>query len=203
MEAEKSLLARLACVMAIFLAFVPPALADGDNPCLMCHADVAGKKVLHPALDMGCESCHAKLDTSVMPHKVRGKVAKGLSAEVPGLCFGCHDKGMFEKRYVHAPVAGGLCLDCHDPHSSGNQNLLLKEPVETCLECHPEVRVKGHGGLSLGPHPLGFEERKLMDPKREGKPFYCGSCHDPHSAEHPKQTRYGKGMTGCAQCHDK
>lgn len=203
METELSLLARLVCALAMVLACVLPAQAEEGNPCLMCHAGVANKKVVHPALQMGCESCHAKLDTSKMPHKPQGKIAKGLSAEVPELCFGCHDKGMFNNKFVHVPVAGGMCLDCHNPHVSDNIKMLNKEPVELCLECHPDIKTKGHGGFSFGQHPLGFEGNDLMDPKREGRKFYCGACHDPHSSEHPKQTRYGKGVMMCVQCHEK
>ena len=156
---------------------------------------------MHPAVQMGCVSCHTDLDTSVLPHKVKGKIEKGLSAEPPDLCINCHEKKLFEGKVVHAPVAGGMCLGCHNPHASDNQGLLTKEPVKVCLDCHAEVPKKPHAGFPRGGHPLGDDGKARADPLRPGKKFYCAACHEPHRSVNAKLTRFGKGMASCQQCH--
>jgi predicted CXXCH cytochrome family protein len=59
-------------------------------------------------------------------------------------------------------------------------------------------------------HPLG-EDRKTKngrlreprDPARPGRPFYCGSCHEPHSSDVPLLFRFNAKsvMNLCAHCH--
>src|SRR5208337_3897046 len=52
-----------------------------------CHnRDTFKKKDVHPALGMGCTTCHN-------PHST--DTQKLLVAEQPDLCYNCHDKGMF------------------------------------------------------------------------------------------------------------
>ena len=90
MTPKRSLLVQLAWLFALALAYALPAQAqdkaqaqgnDKDKACLDCHAALAQKKVVHAAVHMGCASCHAELDASAVPHKSKGKIAKGLSAE--------------------------------------------------------------------------------------------------------------------------
>ena len=191
--------------MAALLFWLALADARGaqseDNPCLACHAPLTQKKHVHPAVAMGCTSCHTDLDTSAIPHKVKGKIPKGLSAEPPELCLGCHDKQMFEGKVVHVPAAAGMCLACHNPHASDNQSLLVKEPAALCLECHAEIKTRGHRGYVPSQHPLGYEATKRADPLRPDKQFSCVSCHEPHRSELPRLTRFGTGMTSCQKCH--
>ena len=200
MKTERYPLAHLACALVLAVAGVLPAQAQ-DNPCLLCHAALVDKKVVHAAVQIGCTSCHTDLDTSAMPHKVKGKIAKGLSAEPPALCTNCHDKKLFQGKLVHVPAAAGMCLGCHNPHASDNIGLLKKDPATLCLECHPDIKTKAHGGFSRGQHPLGFESKEREDPLRKGKKFYCAACHEPHRSERPKLNRFAKGMAACQQCH--
>jgi predicted CXXCH cytochrome family protein len=95
--------------------------------------------------------------------------------------------------------------------------ILLKKPYDVCLDCHAEITKKQHAivGFGTGRHPLGelkkvkkdktkeFEMKELMDPARPGKPFYCGSCHDPHSTDVNKLFRFNArtGMDLCMKCH--
>jgi predicted CXXCH cytochrome family protein len=202
MMTERNLLAQITCALVLALAFELPVQAQ-DNACLKCHADLAGKKVVHAAVLMGCASCHSEIDAGVMPHKSKGKIAKGLSAEAPALCANCHDKTLFDGKVVHVPVAGGMCLGCHNPHSSDNQGLLTKEPATLCLDCHPGIKKGPHvvAGFSQKSHPLGNEKKEANDPLRPGKKFYCASCHEPHRSDRPKLNRFGKGMDSCQKCH--
>ena len=170
--------------------------------CYGCHDKALfSKKTVHAAVGMGCTSCHN-------PHS--SKNAKLLISEAPDLCMTCHDKAAFSKKTVHAPVAGGMCLSCHSPHSSDEMALLLKKPVEVCLECHSDVTTKPHaiGGFSAEGHPLGLSKKKSKkekhDPARPDKPFYCGSCHNPHSTEEPRLFRFNAqtAMGLCSHCHN-
>ena len=232
-----------------FLRFVwSPSFSEEVN-CVMCHEALTKEKVVHAALQMGCPTCHSAVDAKDMPHKITGKIAKGLSSEQPDLCYGCHDKakftgktvhaaiGMgctgchnphsskngkllkseppdlcfnchdkaeFSKNNVHMPVAGGMCLSCHKPHSSEYVSLLAKEPVNVCLECHPGLKKEPH--VTNEGHPIGIlkkKKKKIDDPARPGKEFYCGSCHNPHSSDSPKLFRYKtKSSFGiCNHCH--
>ena len=200
MNAETNLAARIACALALVLACVSQANAN-DPDCLACHAALIAKKVVHPAVQMGCPACHADIDASAIPHKVKGKIAKGLSAEPPKLCVNCHDKKLFEGKVTHAPVAGGMCLFCHNPHASDQPAMLNSEPAKLCLGCHAEVKQKAHATVLPGGHPLGDQARPLADPSREGKTFYCAACHEPHRSEHRKLTRVAWSMMACLQCH--
>lgn len=257
----------------IVMLLLPLAAAAQEVDCLKCHAKLKKEAVVHAALEMGCTACHTGIDASKVPHKKTNKIAKGLSAEQPDLCFTCHDKAMFSKKNVHAavgmgcsgchnphsskhpklltsdtpdlclschdkaefnkktahsPVAGGMCLSCHSPHSSDDMALLVKKPVQVCLECHPNIPKKPHavmGFASSNWHPVGMPKpappsRKskkdkdhpegepkplpdLKDPARPDKPFYCGSCHNPHSTSSPKLFRFNAGSTMelCVNCH--
>ncbi|MDH4162179.1 MAG: hypothetical protein OEW15_05755 [Nitrospirota bacterium] len=177
-------------------------LADQPELCFSCHdSKMFTNKFKHPALDMGCSSCHN-------PHG--SKNARLLTTTVPELCFGCHDRGMFTRKVMHGPVSAGLCLQCHTPHSSRTDSLLLAEPVRICCLCHAQILSKPHliSGTAGKGHPLGAgkdhgEKRKIKDPARKGKRFTCASCHDPHSGDSPQMIRFPmqSSMDICGNCH--
>ena len=202
MKAERSLLARMACALVLALAYALPALAQ-DGACLECHAALTQKAVVHAAVPMGCAICHAEIDASATPHKSKGKIAKGLAAETPALCVKCHEAKLFEGKVTHGPVSTGMCLGCHNAHSSDHQGLLNKEPATLCLDCHPDIKKGPHviAGFSRSGHPLGNDKKKVDDPLRPGKKFYCASCHEPHRSDRPKLNRFDKGMASCQKCH--
>jgi predicted CXXCH cytochrome family protein len=83
--------------------------------------------------------------------------------------------------------------------------LLKKKPAEVCLECHPDVPKKPHAvaGFSAKGHPLGLGAKAVKDLGRPGKPFYCGSCHVPHSSDGPRLLRFNakSAMALCTNCH--
>ena len=183
----------------------PAASHAQGSACVPCHAGITQNKVVHAPAYGGCATCHSELDATAVPHKSKGKVAGGLSADVPALCTKCHERKLFEGKFVHAPVAGALCLTCHDPHASDQVGLLKKEPATLCLDCHPDIKKTPHvvAGISGKGHPLGDEAKwkEATDPLRPGKKFYCASCHEPHRSDQPKLTRYGSGMSSCQKCH--
>ena len=161
---------RFAAILSIVLLMSSTALsqpkADGPQPvnCLDCHSDLAPEKGAHPAVAMGCTACHTGIDASDMPHKLKNKIARGLSAAQPDLCYGCHDRSMFEKKVIHAAVGMG-CTGCHNPHASKNPKLLLAALPDLCYNCHDK-------GV--------FTKKSVHPPVAAGM---CTSCHSPHSSD--------------------
>ncbi len=128
---------------------------------------------LHPALDEGCEGCHA----------VEG--VKLAAKEQKGACYACHaDFGAEEAgktKFLHAPVAAGECTACHDPHFSTRPKLQKLE--KGCVECHDPVPAEG----------------VVHRPVAEGD---CKGCHGPHVGAAPRQlVRPGNAL--CLGCHEK
>jgi predicted CXXCH cytochrome family protein len=205
MKTERRLLAHIACALVLALTFALPAHAQ-EVDCSKCHADLVQKKVVHAAVQMGCKTCHDQLDAGAVPHKSKGKFAKGLSAEPPALCTNCHESKMFQGKVIHGPVAAGMCVACHNPHASDNVGLLTKEPAALCLDCHSDVKKRPHlvVGFSGGGHPMGDAKKakEVADPLRPGKPFYCAACHEPHRSDLPRLARFGKGTSSCQKCHN-
>jgi len=233
---------RMFPVVFIMLFLVLPTLSPAaELNCAKCHGQLAKGKSVHKALSMGCATCHGGIDTKAMPHKKTNALAKGLTSEPPELCYGCHDKGIFTKKNVHAavamgctgchnphssknarllvsevpalcltchdkagfsqknvhaPVASGDCTTCHSPHSSDMIALLAKKPYDTCLQCHPDSAEHGNHVPTSG-------DKVPEDPKRPGRPFYCGSCHTPHSSNTPLLFRFdAKSVSSlCVNCH--
>ncbi len=171
--------------LAIFavsgILFSASGVLAEDTDCLMCHGDLAGKKVKHAAVDMGCPSCHAAVDASDVPHKMKNTIKKGLSAEQPDLCYGCHDKSLFEKKTVHAAVGMG-CTGCHNPHSSDTPKLLVSAAPDLCFNCHD----KGE-----------FSKKNVHAPVAAGK---CLTCHTPHSSDTVALLKKEPFAT-CIECH--
>jgi predicted CXXCH cytochrome family protein len=127
---------------------------------------------LHPALDDGCEGCHA-----VEGGKLKAKDQKEA-------CYACHnDFSKAEdgkKVFLHDPVAKGECTGCHDPHFSARPKLRKLE--KGCLECHDPFPAKG-----TVHQPVANND--------------CVSCHSPHAGPAPKQlVRPGNAL--CLGCHD-
>ncbi|HTF99147.1 MAG TPA: cytochrome c3 family protein [Nitrospirota bacterium] len=158
-------------IVVLFAAH--PVLAEEN--CLGCHNPISQFKVKHPAVDMGCSSCHNA------PH-AKKKAVLSLAAEVPGLCFNCHDKSMMEKKSVHPPVAGGMCISCHNPHGSANAKLLVSQVPDLCFQCHDKSMI---------------EKKTLHAPVAAGM---CTSCHNPHATDNARMLVAAIPAL-CFQCH--
>ena len=172
--------------------------SEQPDLCYGCHdQSMFTKTNIHPAVSMGCTGCHN-------PHS--SKNAKLLKTKVPVLCFNCHDKAAFTRKFVHPPVAAGDCMTCHSPHATDEMALLLNKPVAVCLQCHPDAV---HGRHSPRQLPVSEQasgknlQPDIKDPSRPGKQFYCGSCHDPHSADSPTLFRFNAKSSKefCINCH--
>jgi predicted CXXCH cytochrome family protein len=191
--------------------------ADTDT-CVQCHENKTKGADIHPAVSMGCLTCHVIRNTKDTT-RVNLKNAKPAT-----LCFQCHaDKQVKENvRGVHPPALED-CLKCHDPHSSPNEKLLLKPTMgdkkeNLCLECHRQgvdVPKDGsrHPALDMGcqtchvTHKVGTtgdQEYKfhLIKPA----PELCLGCHDVSDPQlvkaHQSQPFEKVACTNCHNPHD-
>lgn len=165
------------------LFIISDKAAYGEVDCLMCHSDLAKKKTVHAAVQMGCPSCHSAIDAADIPHKKTNKIAKGLTSEPPELCYGCHDKTMFSKKTIHPALAMG-CTSCHNPHSTDTAKLLVSDPPDLCFNCHDRKN---------------FEGKVIHPPVMGGM---CTSCHNPHSQDAAKLL-VSEPPSLCFTCHDQ
>jgi predicted CXXCH cytochrome family protein len=178
-------LSSLFFILFFLLLISGQRTANAAQPdCLKCHGELVKKKVVHPAIEMGCTACHSGIDASAVPHKITGKTRLGLFADVPDLCFSCHGRKMFEGKDVHPPVAGGMCTMCHDPHSENRANLLVASFPGLCFTCHDKGRFTGKEDV----HP----------PVAAG---LCIVCHEPHRSGYD-HLLMGAIPQLCYQCHD-
>jgi predicted CXXCH cytochrome family protein len=198
------------CHSAIDAADVPHKKTNNINRglslpqpdlCYGCHdKEKFTNKKVHVAIAMGCTSCHN-------PHVSEN--AKLLKTALPVLCFDCHDKTMFEKKVGHGPASSGQCLLCHAAHASDHKfALLINRPAELCVSCHEGVVPHLVSGMHKEGHPVGLTRKKggsksMKDPLRPKKPFYCGSCHDPHGSDNIYSLRFpaASAMGICTNCH--
>lgn len=198
----KALTALVVMSISLFI-MIPLSASAADVDCLKCHNDLTKGKFVHAALSMGCTTCHTHVNAHTVPHKISGKVAKGLSAAQPELCYGCHDKSMFEKKFLHPAVSMG-CTTCHSPHSSNTAPLLVKTVPVLCKTCHEDNATGKHilTGYGLGDyHPT----QGRPSPNHPNKELSCVSCHTPHSSdsEFLFNDEAQKAGNLCSLCHTK
>ncbi|MBE0427441.1 MAG: cytochrome c3 family protein [Nitrospirae bacterium] len=157
-------------MMALFLFLVLIAFASRyslaqENPCLMCHVSFKQPaKHVHAVLNMGCETCHAKVEGSEHPKQ---KKSIKLTQDMPALCYGCHKESKFKGETVHSPVASGMCTGCHDAHQSNFNHILKSASPDLCYMCHKKsnfTRKYVHMAIPA----VG-----------------CGTCHAPHVSSNP------------------
>ncbi len=227
---------RIPFLVAVSAAFslalsasVVPAAESETVDCLSCHNELAAGPVKHPAVDMGCPTCHSGIDASDIPHKVTNGRKRGLASDQPGLCYGCHEEKRFSGKRVHAAVQGG-CTNCHEVHGSKNARLLSSPVPDLCFTCHDRsvfTRKYEHGPAAAGkclvchvPHASDY--RPLL---KDSTVHLCLSCHpqvgtQPHLISatsrggHPIGLNKKGGLThrsdpnrpdvrfSCASCHD-
>lgn len=194
---------------------VPLDKGISDSKCLECHDDKTKGTVIHPAVQMGCFSCHfvrgSGDDTRIVLKNVR----------IQTLCTSCHSEKKItpSNNPVHPPVISD-CLKCHDPHQSENSSLLKKAEAgdkksNFCLDCHSQgenVPDKGsrHAALDAGCNSchLSHKSGKPGDPEAEfhltkPAPALCLDCHDAKDAGLVKAHQGQPFATAnCTQCHD-
>ncbi|SPP99718.1 hypothetical protein NBG4_110021 [Candidatus Sulfobium mesophilum] len=175
------------CVVLLISSIVASLLgitcrsAYGEAECQQCHKELTRKKIVHAAVKKGCSVCHSAIDAADIPHKKKNTITKGLAAEVPALCFQCHDKKKFENTTIHPPVKDGMCLACHSPHNSDNGKLLQSAVPDLCFNCHDKTE---------------FTKKNVHPPVMAG----CFDCHAAHASKYTSLTV--KAQTAlCTACH--
>ena len=185
-----------------------------ENLCLTCHTiglNTPPKGSRHPALDMGCETCHVTHKTGE-----RGKVEFDyhLTKATPALCIDCHDPkdAGLQKAHQNQPFGTANCLTCHDPHQSANPKLLqafLHPPFadKTCEICHAQPKdgkvvlaqadVKAICGTCHDDKIKLIESAKVQHPGAAGD---CTDCHNPHASKRPGLPK-SNGVAICLTCH--
>lgn len=202
------------------IAAVHPVQLEKDTPtekCIECHAEQATGKNVHPAIQMGCSSCHEILNTKAPGSEpvTRIRLLKPTSV---ALCSTCHgDKATAP--HAHAPSKRN-CLTCHTPHVSAEKGLLKKDlsgdkGKNLCLDCHKQGldnsgKGSRHAALDMGCNTCHVIHKSGDDGKPESRfhlakaaPALCTDCHDPQDGKLQK-AHQGQPVNGtdCLNCHD-
>jgi len=219
-KAERSVFTLVAVVISSGLAFgaihpVPLEPNTDSAKCIECHEDKAKGKVIHPAVEAGCTSCHEiRVNRDVTRVKLK-------TTTIQSLCISCHaDMNAADLRGTVHPPAVRDCIKCHSPHISDNKYLLVKtesgdKDQNLCSTCHAQglnVPKDGskHAALEMGcdtchvTHKVGERGKIEYDYHlTKATPALCLDCHDVTSADLVK-AHQGQpfGNANCVQCHD-
>src|SRR5208337_1919526 len=97
-----------------FQLLKPTSGGAKENLCLTCHTtglNVPEKGSRHPALDMGCDTCHVthKVGADPTPENLFH-----LTKSAPALCVDCHDPrdATLQKAHQNQPFGSADCLQC-------------------------------------------------------------------------------------------
>ncbi len=128
--------------LTFFFDGVPPLPGEGSEATMAGSntGDVAGASrtggwYIHEAIK-DCTQCHPSRRQRTFSRQAQ------LVAEVPQLCYKCHQEYTALEGWVHGPVATGECLLCHEPHKTKSEFLLLKPVPELCYQCHEPDAVR-------------------------------------------------------------
>ena len=217
LSARFALRVTLACLGAagLCVAGAHPVRLDENSNCLECHADHATGDHVHPAVKMGCTSCH-HIDNREGATYVVLKQGKGVA------CFECHEPARSQSS--HFPYASGMCTRCHNPHVSANPSLLRAKVNELCLSCHlwtpasvasrymPTIvlTVNNSMGHPYERHPVSGSRDPLS-----GGEMSCISCHLAHGGTTLHYLKMGSEIPEdalnqntetkdtCRECHER
>ena len=191
-----------------------PVHVDSQSNCPECHQDHASGDYIHPAVNIGCISCH----------KVENRDDESY-VSIPSKestdCRECHTTEAVN--HQHFPYAAGMCTRCHDPHVSRFPRLLRTKVNDLCLDCHlqntkgasryvPTIELSEdhHVGHPYARHPISGAQ----DPITGGE-MSCLSCHLPHGGNKLHQLKMGSEIPEdalnqnvetrdmCEKCHMK
>jgi len=218
-KAVRSVLVMALTLSPVFLwAAIHPVPLDQNTDsakCVECHEDKGKGKVVHPAVTLGCNSCHeVRVNKDITRVKLKTPTTQAL-------CISCHaDMNAAELKGTVHPPAVRDCLKCHNAHTSDNKYLLIKtdsgdQDQNLCLSCHKQglnVTKDGsrHAALEMGcetchvTHKVGEKGKIEYDYHlTKATPALCLDCHDAASADLIK-AHQGQpfGTANCVQCHD-
>ncbi len=185
-----------------------------ENLCLSCHhegVNVPKGGSRHPALDMGCETCHVTHKTG---DPTKREFAYHLTKDAPALCIDCHDPKdeAIVKAHRNQPFANADCLTCHDPHRSAAPMLMqafVHPPFadKSCDTCHARAKdgkvvLTQENVKSLCVMCHEDEEKKIQTAKVQhpGAQGDCTDCHNPHAGRTPGFLQ-PDAVAACLACH--
>lgn len=198
----------------------PGVSSAQDLSCAKCHPDIGkGQKYRHPAINLGCSSCHLP---KVGRQHPKEKESMQLTYDIPTLCFHCHKEKKFTGKYIHLPTERAMCMMCHDPHQSDIEDLLRSEPQELCYRCHarekftkPYIHKVALGGCGIRCHNHHASDYPHLLSSEIGD--LCIGCHKiqesgthivslPGGKVHPvfwkKDPGKRKRAMTCSSCHN-
>jgi predicted CXXCH cytochrome family protein len=197
---------------------------EGNTLCEQCHdREEESFLRLHGGIrgdGASCLSCHdphrSSLTSLLRPgrhrplaygrcdpcHRFDGRLH---STRIKDLCFECHDREEYSRKYGHPPSVEGECLACHDPHGSRQRALLLAsytdrrwtspggEDYALCLECHEAEAFTAAGGEEttsfrsgdLNIHKVHVEGLGQSGKAAANRGLTCRNCHEVHSSTYP------------------
>lgn len=182
--------------------------------CRGCHAtgyDPVGGTVQYEGV--GCLACHAEMEGEGT-HPMEGGMTINDSADLCGQCHtGAHAPDYDEWLLSEHAVMNIDCVDCHQSH---NTALLIEDPVESCVTCHPHAADDVHGQAGMACHDCHmYASNEVIDTLSgrqagSGHTFnipaeVCGSCHgmthmlQPEGEEAPVAETEGDMITLCAE----
>jgi predicted CXXCH cytochrome family protein len=192
-----------------------PASGDQkDNLCLSCHSmglNVPEKGSRHPALDMGCDTCHVTHKTGE-PGKIEFDFH--LTKAPPALCIDCHDpkEEALQKAHQNQPFATANCVQCHDPHQSVLPKLMAKfthPPFadKQCEVCHAAAKdgkvvltQADAKSICVTCHDEKAKQIETAKVQHPGAAGDCTDCHNPHASTQPGLPKTN-GVEICLGCH--
>jgi predicted CXXCH cytochrome family protein len=185
-----------------------------DNLCLSCHSvglNVPEKGSRHPALDMGCETCHVTHKTG---ERGNPEFDFHLTKSPPSLCVDCHDpkdEGL-QKAHQNQPFASANCVQCHDPHQSAAPKLMARfmhPPFaeKQCEVCHAPAKdgkvvltQADAKSLCVTCHDEKAKQIESAKVQHPGAAGDCTDCHNPHASKFPGLPKTN-GVDICLGCH--
>lgn len=150
-------------VKTFFFDGVPPLSSQvsddkgfDPNSAVAARSFATGGWYVHEPL-RDCTQCHVSRRRASFSREVQ------LVAQVPQLCFMCHEEYTRLSGWVHGPVATGDCAFCHEPHKTRYPALLTDPTPDVCYQCHE-------------PEALALVENHAL-------PAYarCLECHEAHA----------------------
>ncbi|HEX7602951.1 MAG TPA: cytochrome c3 family protein [Polyangiaceae bacterium] len=215
-----------------------PSPIDATNTCAACHSTLTDAKLRAPAKEfsssvhrddrIGCVGCHggdARDPTAGAHSKAMGFRPHPTSAEVPGICGGCHSDAGFMRRLngrlgVGQAALYGLslhgrlnaagdpmapnCATCHGKHdilppASPKAPVNRANVAKLCSGCHADAKL-------MSKYDIATDQFSKWQKSVHGEAFAkgnpnaptCTGCHGAHASAPPDASSVAHA---CGRCH--
>ncbi len=192
----------------------PTSGDKSQNLCLECHTqgtNVPATGSRHPALDMGCDTCHVIHKTG---ERGKEEFDYHLTKSSPALCLDCHDASSEDLQKAHhgQPFATANCVQCHNPHQSNEAHLMQRfthVPFDSgsCDTCHQPAQdgkvvltQSDVNAICVTCHSDQAEKIAKAKVPHPGAQGDCTTCHNPHAGKTPGFIQPDP-VNACLACH--